>query len=97
MKLHPQRLVEHALETSSSEQCIAIVHDTTSANLRWANNTLTTNGVMHGVHVSVVSFVHQSGGVSVGSVSTTTTGPVATASASVSRSWTLMPSPPPPC
>jgi predicted Zn-dependent protease len=52
----PQRLVEHALETSTSEQCIAIVDDTTSANLRWANNTLTTNGVMHEVHVTVIAF-----------------------------------------
>ena len=52
----PQRLVEHALETSTSEHCIAIVEDTTSANLRWANNTLTTNGVMHSVDVTVISF-----------------------------------------
>jgi predicted Zn-dependent protease len=52
----PQRLVEHALETSTSEQCIAIVGDTTSANLRWANNTLTTNGVMHSVDVTVIAF-----------------------------------------
>jgi predicted Zn-dependent protease len=52
----PQRLVEHALETSASEQCIAIVNDTTSANLRWANNTLTTNGVMHSVDVTVIAF-----------------------------------------
>jgi predicted Zn-dependent protease len=56
----PQRLVEHALETSTSEQCIAIVSDTTSANLRWANNTLTTNGVMHSVDVTVIAF--QGGG-----------------------------------
>jgi predicted Zn-dependent protease len=52
----PQRLVEHALETSASEHCIAIVHDSTSANLRWANNTLTTNGVMHTVDVTVIAF-----------------------------------------
>ncbi|MET0837790.1 MAG: metallopeptidase TldD-related protein [Marmoricola sp.] len=52
----PQRLVEHALATSTSEHCIAIVHDTTSANLRWANNTLTTNGVMHAVDVTVIAF-----------------------------------------
>ncbi len=52
----PQRLVEHALETSTSEQCVAIVHDTTSANLRWANNTLTTNGVMHALDVTVIAF-----------------------------------------
>jgi predicted Zn-dependent protease len=56
MRSHPQRLVEHALETSTSEQCIAIVNDTTSANLRWANNTLTTNGVMHAIDVTVIAF-----------------------------------------
>ncbi len=66
--LHPQSLVEHALAASMADDCVAIVRDGTSANLRWANNTLTTNGVMHGVHVSIVSFVHQAGGVSVGSV-----------------------------
>ncbi len=43
----PQDLVEHALKTSTSDECVVIVHDSTSANLRWANNTLTTNGVMH--------------------------------------------------
>ncbi len=72
MSLHgisPQSLVEHALAASMADDCVAIVRDSTSANLRWANNTLTTNGVMHGVHVSVVSFVEQAGGVSVGSVS----------------------------
>ncbi len=56
MRHGPQRLVEHALETSTSEQCIAIVHDTTSANLRWANNTLTTNGVMRALDVTVIAF-----------------------------------------
>jgi predicted Zn-dependent protease len=52
----PQRLVEHALETSTSEHCIAIVEDSTSANLRWANNTLTTNGVMHAIDVTIIAF-----------------------------------------
>ena len=56
MRIRPQRLVEHALETSASEQCVAIVNDTTSANLRWANNTLTTNGVMHEIDVTVIAF-----------------------------------------
>ncbi len=64
----PQSMVEHALSTSTGDDCIAIVRDSSRANLRWANNTLTTNGVMHGMHVSVVSFVDQAGGVSVGSV-----------------------------
>ena len=66
--ISPQSLVEHALAASMADDCVAIVRDATSANLRWANNTLTTNGVMHGVHVSIVSFVKQAGGVSVGSV-----------------------------
>jgi predicted Zn-dependent protease len=52
----PQHLVEHALSTSVSEHCIVIVEDGTSTNLRWANNTLTTNGVMHGIDVTVIAF-----------------------------------------
>jgi predicted Zn-dependent protease len=52
----PQSLVEHALTTSTSEHCVVIVQDSTSANLRWANNTLTTNGVTHGIGVTVIAF-----------------------------------------
>jgi predicted Zn-dependent protease len=52
----PQSLVEHALATSTSEHCVVIVRDITSANLRWANNTLTTNGVMHDIDVTVIAF-----------------------------------------
>ena len=52
----PQQLVEAALAASRSDHCIAIVEDSSSANLRWANNTLTTNGAMHAVQVSVVAF-----------------------------------------
>src|SRR6476469_2361695 len=65
----PQELVEHALKTTTSDQCAVIVHDSTSANLRWANNTLTTNGVMHDVSVTVVAFHQGAGGASSGSVS----------------------------
>ena len=52
----PQELVERALASSTSEHCVAIAHDSTGANLRWANNTLTTNGVMHAVDVTVIAF-----------------------------------------
>ncbi len=52
----PQQLVEHALETTVADECVVVVHDSTSANLRWAINTLTTNGVMHGTDVTVISF-----------------------------------------
>jgi predicted Zn-dependent protease len=65
----PQSLVEHALATSIADDCIVIVRDKTSANLRWANNTLTTNGVMHGIAVTVISFIRSADGVATGSVS----------------------------
>jgi len=61
-RVDPQDLVEHGLTASSADDCIVIVADHTRANLRWAGNTLTTNGVMHGVEVTVVSFVHVAGG-----------------------------------
>jgi len=65
----PQSMVEHALAASVADDCIAIVTDATRANLRWANNTLTTNGVMHAVDVTVISFARVTGGVGTGSVS----------------------------
>ncbi|WP_107706030.1 metallopeptidase TldD-related protein [Nocardioides allogilvus] len=65
----PQQLVEHALATSTADDCIAIASDSSSANLRWANNTLTTNGVMVAVEVTVISFVATAGGTATGSVS----------------------------
>ena len=67
----PQELVEHALKTTTSDGCAVIVHDSTSANLRWANNTLTTNGVMHDVSVTVVAFHGAGEATAAGSVSST--------------------------
>jgi predicted Zn-dependent protease len=64
-----QDLVEHALAASTADDCVVIAQHRTSANLRWANNTLTTNGVMRAVDVTVIAFARQAGGVSVGSVS----------------------------
>ena len=69
MRTTAQELVEHALATSTADDCIAIVRDVTSANLRWANNTLTTNGVMTEVSVTVISFASVAGGIATGSVS----------------------------
>jgi predicted Zn-dependent protease len=64
----PQQLVDHALKTSTADDCVVIVNDSTSANLRWANNTLTTNGVMHHVSVTVVAFHGAGQGTATGSV-----------------------------
>jgi predicted Zn-dependent protease len=65
----PQELVEHALATSSSDGCVVILSTTTSANLRWANNTLTTNGVMHHANVTVVATQGSGSGTAAGVVS----------------------------
>ena len=65
--LEPQSFVEHALATSIADDCIVIARDRTSANLRWANNTLTTNGVRQGMDVTVISFVRTGDGVATGS------------------------------
>jgi predicted Zn-dependent protease len=71
----PQSLVERALAASTADDCIAIVRTTSSANLRWANNTLTTNGAMRSVEATVISFVRGAQGVSVGSVSRNASSP----------------------
>jgi predicted Zn-dependent protease len=68
MATTPQALVEHALVASTADDCIVIVSDSTSANLRWANNTLTTNGAMHGISVTVISFIKATDGIRTGSV-----------------------------
>jgi predicted Zn-dependent protease len=68
-----QDLVEHALAASTADDCVVMAHHRTSANLRWANNTLTTNGAMRAIDVTVISFARQAGGVSVGSVSSSAT------------------------
>ncbi|MHB8463801.1 MAG: metallopeptidase TldD-related protein [Acidimicrobiales bacterium] len=38
-------MAERAVALSASDGCIVLVDETTTANVRWANNTLTTNGV----------------------------------------------------
>ena len=69
MTVTVQDLVEHALAASTADDCVVIAHHRTSANLRWANNTLTTNGVMRGIDVTVIAFARKPDGVSAGSVS----------------------------
>jgi len=65
----PQELVEQALEASTADGCVVLVDASTSANLRWANNTLTTNGMMQGSHVTVISTVDGGEGVAASALS----------------------------
>lgn len=50
-------IVERALAHSRADDCIVIGHQSSTANVRWANNTSTTNGVGVGTSLSVVSII----------------------------------------
>ncbi|HEY5880862.1 MAG TPA: metallopeptidase TldD-related protein [Nakamurella sp.] len=55
--LSPQRIVEAALGGSVADGCVVVVSSSSSANIRWANNTVTTNGVAQDLSFFVVSVV----------------------------------------
>jgi predicted Zn-dependent protease len=59
-----QELAERALELSRADGAVVLVEEASTANLRWANNTLTTNGVAQSRKVTVVSTVNGGDGVS---------------------------------
>ncbi|MGH3342252.1 MAG: metallopeptidase TldD-related protein [Carbonactinosporaceae bacterium] len=67
----PQETVERALALSKSDGCVVIADQTTTANLRWANNTLTTNGFTSRRALTVVATVDGATGTSAGVVSRT--------------------------
>jgi predicted Zn-dependent protease len=50
-----QELVERALAASRSHDCIVIADDGSTANLRWAGNSLTTNGVSRSRQLTVIA------------------------------------------
>jgi predicted Zn-dependent protease len=51
----PQETVERALAAARVGDCVVIADETSSANLRWAGNTLTTNGVSRSRQLTVVA------------------------------------------
>jgi predicted Zn-dependent protease len=64
----PQETVERAL-TAAKGDCIVIADETSTANLRWAGNTLTTNGVARSRQLTVIAISHRADGTSAGVVS----------------------------
>ena len=56
-------VVEQALALSRADGCIVLVEESSSANLRWAGNSLTTNGAVRGRSVVVISVMGASIGV----------------------------------
>ena len=65
----PQDIVERALAAARSGDCIVIADESSTANLRWAGNTLTTNGVARSRQLTVIAISRRAAGTSVGVVS----------------------------
>ncbi|HMD26687.1 MAG TPA: metallopeptidase TldD-related protein, partial [Streptosporangiaceae bacterium] len=71
----PQEAVERALAASRSDDCVVIAEETSSANLRWAGNTLTTNGVSSSRQLTVIAIDRRADGASAGIISRAGVGP----------------------
>ncbi|MFF0380929.1 metallopeptidase TldD-related protein [Streptomyces sp. NPDC004673] len=65
----PYEIVEQALALSRSDGCVVIADEESSANLRWAGNALTTNGVTRGRTLTVIATVDGQQGTASGVVS----------------------------
>jgi predicted Zn-dependent protease len=58
----PQETVERALAAAKSDDCVVIAEETSTANLRWAGNTLTTNGVASSRQLTVIAIDRRGAG-----------------------------------
>ncbi|GAA4220453.1 metallopeptidase TldD-related protein [Streptosporangium album] len=61
--MSPQEMIEKALDLSTADDVVVIVDERSSANLRFAGNTLTTNGVGRSAQLTVISVVGRGVGV----------------------------------
>jgi predicted Zn-dependent protease len=67
--MNPQETVERALAAAQCDECVVLADETSSANLRWAGNTLTTNGVSRSRQLTVIAISRGAQGTSTGVVS----------------------------
>ncbi|MEU9474720.1 TldD/PmbA family protein [Streptomyces sp. NPDC048191] len=65
----PHEIVERALALSRADGCVVIADEHSTANLRWAGNALTTNGVTRGRTLTVIATVDGKEGTASGVVS----------------------------
>lgn len=65
----PYEIVERALELSTTDGLMVIADEESSANLRWAGNALTTNGVTRGRTLTVIATADGAKGTATGVVS----------------------------
>ncbi|MFF1344136.1 metallopeptidase TldD-related protein [Streptomyces sp. NPDC058290] len=68
-RTRPHEIVERALELSTADGCVVIADEESTANLRWAGNALTTNGVTRGRTLTVIATVDGKEGTASGVVS----------------------------
>lgn len=62
-RMSPQEMIEKALDLSTADDVVVIVDERSSANLRFAGNTLTTNGVSRSAQLTVISIAGRGVGV----------------------------------
>jgi predicted Zn-dependent protease len=67
--LPPQHAVERALAAAKCDECIVIADESSAANLRWAGNSLTTNGVSRSRQLTVIAISRSAGEARTGVVS----------------------------
>jgi len=65
----PQDAVERALKLATCDDCVVIAEESSSANLRWARNSLTTNGISASRRLTVIAIVRGGGQARAGAVS----------------------------
>ena len=63
-----QDVVERALEVSRADGCVVIASEGSNVNLRWAGNTLTTNGLARSRSLTVIATVNGATGTAAGVV-----------------------------
>jgi predicted Zn-dependent protease len=66
--MRSQDVVEAALAKSQADRAVVIAHEGSTANLRWASNSLTSNGDMRSREVTMVSIYDHAAGARVGVV-----------------------------
>lgn len=67
--MRAQEVVERTLDAAGQLRgCVVLVRETSEAVLRWANSTMTTNGLATVVEVTVIAMVDVAGGVAAGIV-----------------------------
>jgi predicted Zn-dependent protease len=73
--ISPAETVERALAAARADDCVVIAEETSAANLRWAGNTLTTNGVSRSRQLTVIAIDRRGDGAAAGVVSRAGVGP----------------------